>query len=252
MRSTLSGRLHVGRTHVAGLAILGGAIAFVVLEQLAETAYPGFDASTQPLSRLGNSDAPTRLLWDAGLIGLALSWLLATAAMATWGAGRLLMVLNVAPAVGLSAAVAVPLDVNLAAHEVAAFGAFVIGIIAMFVNASRLRRPWSLVTLAGAGLALAALSPASSLLLDVVGWGTLERMVVLPLIGSLITLGLALLFDGWSESPPRGFVRRFVLPVAALLLALMGVGSGLTAGGTSVVAAELSRHVPPSMPSPLR
>ena len=232
------------RSQVAGLALLGGAVAFVVLEQLAEGAYPGFDAATQPLSRLGDANAPTRWLWDLGLLGLAASWLLATIAMSRSGAGRGLTALNLAPATGLAIAAAVPLDVNLAAHEVAAFAAFVAGIVAMLVNAARLRRPWSTVTTAGAGLALVALSPASALLLDVVGWGTLERLVVLPLIGSLVTFGMALLCDGWVVTPPPRSLRRLLLPAAAVVLALAGVGSGLTAGGTSVVAAELSRHVP--------
>ncbi len=232
-----------GRTQIAGLALLAGALSFVVLEQLAEGAYPGFDAASQPLSRLGDADAPTRWLWDVGLVALAASWLLASLAMARAGASRGQLGLNLIPTIGLLVAAAVPLDVNLAAHEVAAFGSFVVGIVAMLANAARLRRPWSILTMAGAGLAVIALSPASTLLIDVVGWGTLERMVVLPLIGSLVTFGLALLFDGWAEASPRRSIRRFLLPAAALLLALTGVGSGLTAGGTNVVAAELSARV---------
>ncbi|HYL40569.1 MAG TPA: DUF998 domain-containing protein [Candidatus Binatus sp.] len=247
MRSTFH-----DRTQVAGLALLGGALAFVVLEQLAEGAYPGFDAATQPLSQLGNSDAPTRWLWDIGLLGLATSWLLATLAMSRAGASRSLMVLNLVPAAGLVVAVAVPLDVDLGAHEIAAFGAFVVGIVAMLVNAARLRGPWRFTTMAGAGLAAIALSPASNLLIDVVGWGTLERLVVLPLIGSLVTFGLALLFDGWAEAAPPRSRRQLLLPATALVLALTGVGSGLTAGGPSVVAAELGHHAPAKAASLLR
>ncbi len=247
MRSTVH-----DRTQIAGLALLGGALSFVVLEQLAEGGYPGFDAASLPLSMLGNADAPTRWLWDIGLVGLAGSWLLASIAMARAGASRSQLLLNLVPAIGLLVAAAVPLDVNLAAHEVAAFGAFVIGIVAMLVNAARLRPPWRLATTIGAGLALIALSPASSLIVDIVGWGTLERLVVLPLLGSLVTFGLALLFDGWANPEPPRSLRRLLLPAAALVLALTGVGSGLTAGGTNVVAAELSRHVPAHTVSLLR
>jgi hypothetical membrane protein len=243
----------LGRTQIAGLALLGGAATFLFMEWLAEGAYPGFDAATQPLSRLGNAAAPTRWLWDVGLAGLAASWLLATLALSRSGAGRSLAAVNLVPAIGLAVAAAVPLDVNLAAHEVAAFGAFVVGIVAMLVNAGRLRRPWSLVTGMGAALALVALSPVSRLIVVIVGWGTLERLVVLPLIGSLVVFGLALLCDGWKAPEPAArSLRGLLLPAAAVILALAGVGSGLTAGGDAVVAAELSRHVPAQVPASLR
>jgi hypothetical membrane protein len=237
---------HRPHPRLAGFVLLVGAAAFLVISELAAAGYPGFNADTQPLSRLGNVDSPTRWLWAAGLLTLASSWVVGAAAVLVEIGGPRLLALNVAPAIGLVVAVAVPLDANLAVHEVAAFSAFVAGIVAMLVNASRLRQPWRLITLACTGPALSAMSPLASVLIGLVGWGTLERLVVLPLIASLVVFGLALSLDERALVAARPSRRASVLlPLAALLLALAGVGTGLTAGGTSVVAAELDRHLTP-------
>lgn len=232
------------QNQLAGLVLIAGAVAFILIELVAEASYAGFDPAIQPLSRLGNLTAPTRWLWATGLLALAASWLVAAVALASVLRSRRLLALNVAPAVGLVVAVAVPLDANLAIHEVAAFSAFVLGILAMLADGARLRRPWRLGTAACAGLALGALSPLASLLVGMVGWGTLERLVVLPMIGGLVTFGLAMLVDADAVSPLPPTRRQSAILIVALVLALAGVGTGLTAGGTDVVAGELERHLP--------
>lgn len=231
---------------VAGVAILAGTIGFLVLERLAEAAYPGFDPAWQPLSDLGNLASPARVPWIAANVVLATSWAIAFAVVVRPVAGRLVIALNVIPIVGLLVAAAVPLDADLAIHEVAAFAALIAGNLAMLANAERLRRPWREVGLALSGAAVVALSPAVALLEGQVGWGTLERIVVAPLIASLAAFGLALLLDGLRPDDIVGRrTRRRTLAVLALalLLAMTGVGTGITAGGATVVGAEISRTV---------
>jgi hypothetical membrane protein len=228
---------------LAGLALLVGAVGFLLLERLAEASYPSFDPTVQPLSGLGNLAAPTRSLWVAALVLLAISWLVAAAIVVRPGASRLLLTLNVA---GILLAAAVPLDANLAVHELAAFVALVTGNLAMLLNAERLPKPWRLPAVGLSVAALAGLSPAAAFLVGRVGWGTLERIVVAPLIASLVTFGLALVASRTAPAVPLPGAphgrRRLVLAVA-VALAITGVGTGLTAGGTTVVAAELSRVV---------
>jgi hypothetical membrane protein len=223
--------------------VLATAVAFLVLERLAEANAPGFDASTQPLSGLGNWGSPVRDLWVVGLLGLAGSWIVG-AVLVLRPRGGLLVALNLVPVVGIVVSVAVPLNANLAVHEVAAFGAFVGGNLAMLANALHLRQPWRLLSLALAGVAVAALSPAAGLVVGLVGWGTLERMVVVPLVGSLIAFGVALTLDGeralGSTRPGR---RAAAVLAGACVLAVTGIGTGITAGGDTVVGAEVTRAV---------
>src|SRR5207244_9316251 len=106
-----------GRTRIAGSVVLATAVAFLVLERLAESNAPGFDPSTQPLSGLGNWGSPVRVIWAVGLLGLAASWILG-AVVVLRPRGGLLVVLNLVPVVGIVISVAVPLNANLAVHEV--------------------------------------------------------------------------------------------------------------------------------------
>jgi hypothetical membrane protein len=231
---------------LAGLALLVGAVGFLLLERLAEASYPSFDPTVQPLSGLGNLAAPTRSLWVAALVLLAISWLVAAAIVVRPGASRLLLTLNVVPVAGILLAAAVPLDANLAVHELAAFVALVTGNLAMLLNAERLPKPWRLPAVGLSVAALAGLSPAAAFLVGRVGWGTLERIVVAPLIASLVTFGLALVASRTAPAVPLPGAphgRRRVVLAVAVALAITGVGTGLTAGGTTVVAAELSRVV---------
>jgi hypothetical membrane protein len=232
-----------GRARIAGAVVLATAIVFLVLERFAESNAPGFDASTQPLSGLGNWGSPVRQIWVVALLGLAASWIVG-AVLVLRPRGGLLVALNLVPVVGIVVSVAVPLNANLAIHEVAAFSAFVGGNLAMLANALHLRQPWRLLSLALAGVAVAALSPAAGLLVGLVGWGTLERMVVVPLVGSLIAFGVALTLDGdRALGPTRPGRRAAAVLAAAGILAVMGIGSGITAGGDTVVAGEVSRAV---------
>jgi hypothetical membrane protein len=232
-----------GRVRIAGSVVLVTAIVFLILERLAESNAPGFDASTQPLSGLGNWGSPVRDLWVVGLLGLAASWIVG-AVLVLRPRGKLLVALNLVPVVGIVVSVAVPLNANLAIHEVAAFSAFVGGNLAMLANALHLRQPWRLLSFAFAGVAVAALSPAAGLLVGLVGWGTLERLVVVPLVGSLIAFGVALTLDGeralGAQRPGR---RAAVVLAAAGVLAITGIGTGITAGGDTVVGAEVGRAV---------
>jgi len=240
------------RRRVAGIALLAGAIGFLALERVAVASYPGFDPRFQPLSGLGNLSAPTRTIWIVATVLLAVSWLVATVFVVRPAAGRAVLALNVVPAIGILVSVAVPLDANLAVHELAAFVALVAGNLAMVANADRLRRPWRITAVALSAVALAGLSPAAALLAARVGWGTLERIVVAPLLASLVAFGLALLLGGLAAEAdgsataaarPRSSRRTLAILLGALALALAGVGSGITAGGGTVVAAELGRVV---------
>jgi hypothetical protein len=233
-----------GRARIAGVVVLATAVAFLVLERLAEANAPGFDATTQPLSGLGNWGSPVRDLWVVGLLGLAASWVVGVALVLRPRGSRPLIALNLVPVVGIVISVAVPLNANLAVHEVAAFSAFVGGNLAMLANALHLRQPWRLLSFALAGIAVVAMSPAAGLLVGLVGWGTLERLVVVPLVGSLLAFGVALTVNGeramGAQRPGR---RAAVVLAAAGVLAVTGIGTGITAGGDTVVGAEVSRAV---------
>jgi hypothetical membrane protein len=234
------------RTRIAGVALLAGAIGFLAIERIAVWSYPGFDPSLQPLSGLGNLGAPTRSLWIAAMGLLAASWVIAAAIVVRPAGGRIVLTLNLLPVVGILVALAVPLDANLAVHELAAFVALVTGNLAMVANAERLRRPWRVTALLLAAGALAAMSPAAAFLVGRVGWGTLERIVVAPLLAAQVAFGLALLLGGLAAelgSARRSGRRTLALLAGATVLAVAGVGTGISAGGETVVAAELSRAV---------
>lgn len=222
-----------------------------MLERLAEASYPGFDPVWQPLSSLGNLASPARLPWVAAMAALSGSWAVAIAVVVRPASGRLVLAINLVPIAGLAVAAAVPLDSDLAVHEIAAFAALIAGNLAMLANAERLRRPWREVALLLSGAALVALSPAVALLAGSVGWGTLERLVVAPLIASLVAFGLALVVDGVRvEDVTVRRTRRRTLALLALafVLAMTGVGTGITAGGATVVGAELTRAVSGLLP----
>lgn len=224
------------RPEIGGAVLLVGAALFLVLDLIAESAYPGFDARHDPLSRLGASDAPTRSLWSAGLLVLASSWLVGLSTVLRRGS-RLVLGLNLVPVAGLVTAVLIPLDANLALHEAAAFTAFLGGILAVVANAEVLRPAWRLASSGLAGVAVLAISPFAGRLIVIVGWGGLERMVVFPLVAAIGLFGLAaLLGGGRAPADTRGArVGTLGLLVVALLAGLFGLGTGLTAGGYEVV-----------------
>jgi hypothetical membrane protein len=234
------------RAAVAGVALLTGAIGFLALERLAVWSYPGFDPSLQPLSGLGNLAAPTRWIWILASGLLSGSWLVAATLVVRRTASAWVLALNLVPVVGILVAVAVPLDANLGIHELAAFIALVTGSVAMVVNTDRLTSGWRTAALGLSAGGLAAMSPAAAILVGRVGWGTLERIVVAPLLASQVAFGLALLLGGLAiegSVARRSQRRTALLLVAAIVPAVGGVGTGITAGGATVVAAELTRVV---------
>jgi hypothetical membrane protein len=234
------------RARIAGVALLAGAIGFLALERVAVWSYPGFDPTLQPLSGLGNLAAPTRSLWIGATVLLAASWLVAAAIVVRPTGGPAAVALNLVPAGGILVSLAVPLDANLAVHELAAFLALVVGSLAMVANADRLTPRWRAAALGLAASGLIAMSPAASLLVGRVGWGTLERLVVAALLASQVAFGLALVLGGLAAdvgARPHSRRRAGAVLATSVAVALAGVGTGITAGGSEVVAAEMTRVV---------
>lgn len=225
------------RTEIGGFVLLAGTALFLTLDAAAEMTYPGFDPRHDPLSRLGETTSPTRLLWSTSLLILAVAWLVGVATVLRPRRSRLLVFLNFVPAAGLIVAVLVPLDADLAIHEVGAFTAFLGGILAILADAEVLHPTWRAVSSGLAGMAVFALSPFAARLITIVGWGGVERMVVYPLVAAVGVFGLAVLLGG-QRTALEGRARRSAtlgLIVVAIVAGILGLGTGLTAGGYEVV-----------------
>ncbi len=235
------------RTSLGAAVTLGGALAFLVLDATAESHFPGFDRATDPMSLLGASGSPVKTLWLAALLILAGAWLVGALTVLSVRDSWPLVVLNLVPVFGIAGAAAIPLDSNIALHEIAAFIAFLGGSMAVIADSEHLRAPWRQLSIALACVALVGLSAGSGTLIPLVGWGTVERMVVFPLVGAVAVFGLAVLTGG--RQPTTGPALRprpatVALLVAAAVVGLSGIGSGLTAGGYAQVVAWLGGFIP--------
>lgn len=243
-----SSRLPHPRSTVGACVAISGAIVFLVLDGIAEARFPGFHRATDPMSLLGVSGSPVKGLWIAGLLILAVAWLVGALTLLSVRRDGPLLALNLVPVVGIAGATLVPLDTNIALHEIAAFAAFLGGSLAVIADSEHLRSPWRQLAVALAAVALVGLSAGSGVLIAVLGWGSVERMVVFPLVGSVAIFGIAVLLGGRRIPEPGVGIRprrtTLVLLLAACIVGLTGIGSGLTAGGYEKVVAWIVTFIP--------
>ena len=205
------------RLRLAGALLLAGAAEVIPAISLAESRYPGYNVSLQPLSDLGATcvtvsgartcfSPPSSTIFDAAVIGLGLlafvaAILIMRTGFSLFGATLLLGGFG-AMGVGVFS------ETWGAVHILMSLITFLFAGVSALLAYRLCRAPMRYFCLALGGVSLVALALYSGDVYLGIGQGGMERMIAYPALVWVAAFGSYLMGDGLGQSPAQGDINR--------------------------------------------